>query len=387
MNTSVESIATTAAVALRRHLALLSIGMIVAIVLAPRVVRAGDSTAEAQSPAASATRLSEEGFTLYRARDYRRAAEKFLQAYTLNQDSNLLFNIARCYEALGDAEGAIEKYEEFLSTPDADVQGKRRATQTIRELRQSKAPSSPATPSPNVSAKGPTAQLAATGRDRPAGSTGPARYTELTGEGVALYQARDYRRAAEKFLQAYAVDPDPNLLFNIGRCYAALGDEPAAIDKYQAYLKAPSTDVHARAQAQAALQQLNQRRVEPTPVLVTVPSENSPASASTGAGRGRIIAGWVATAVFAAGTAVLGVRALDSANKLKAARDAFPANGPDIASLASRTTTLTVSADALGAATALIGGLTLYWTFSGPSSSSELHAGLWPGGLRLSGSF
>jgi hypothetical protein len=79
--------------------------------------------------------------------------------------------------------------------------------------------------------------------------------------------------------------------------------------------------------------------------------------------------------------------ALDSAKKLQTARDAFPANGPDIASLASRTTTLTVSADALGAATALIGGLALYWTFSGPSSSSELHAGLWPGGLRISGSF
>src|SRR2546430_12742357 len=236
MNNSVESIVTRAAVAFRRRLGHLSIGMILVIVLAPRVVRAGDSTADAQSSAASATRLSEEGFTLYRARDYRRAAEKFLQAYTLNQDSNLLFNIARCYEALGDPARAIEKYEAFLSTPDADLQGKRRATQTIHELRQSKAPSVQATPSPTFSVRGPNAQLAATGRDRPAGSTGPARYTELTGEGVAFYQARDYRRAAEKFLQAYAVDPDPNLLFNVGRCYAALGDEPAAIDKYEAYL-------------------------------------------------------------------------------------------------------------------------------------------------------
>src|SRR4051794_21842835 len=198
MNNSVESIAMRAAAAVRRRIGQLSIGMIVVMVLAPRVVRAGETTADAQPSAASAAKLSEEGFNLYRARDYRRAAERFLQAYTLGQDSNLLFNIARCYEALGDPEGAIEKYEEFLSTPDADVQGKRRATQTIRDLRQSSPASVRATPSPTVSAKGPNTQLAATGRDRPAGSTGPARYTDLSGEGVALYQAHEYRRAAEK---------------------------------------------------------------------------------------------------------------------------------------------------------------------------------------------
>jgi tetratricopeptide (TPR) repeat protein len=374
------------AVALRR-VRELSIGMFIVMVFAPRVGIASDSTVEVPSAGASGARLTDEGFELYKARDYRRAAEKFLQAYTLAQDSNLLFNIARCYEALGDPEAAIEKYESFLSTPDADVQGKRRATQAIRELRQSKSASVPATPSPALSVQSRDAQLAATGRGRPAGSGGPGRYADLSGEGVALYKAHDYRRAAEKFLQAYAFDPDPNLLFNVGRCYAALGDEPAAIDKYEAYLKAPSTDAHARAQAQAALRQLSQRHAEPTPVLVTVPSEKSPTQEGTSAGRGRIIGGWVATALFAAGTAVVGVMALDSANKLKTARDAFPANGPDIASRASHTTTLTVSADALGLTTALVGGLTLYWTLSGPSSSSELRAGLWPGGLRIAGSY
>ena len=128
-----------------RRVQQLSIGMFIVMVLAPRVVLASDSTVEVQSAGASGAKLSDEGFDLYRARDYRRAAEKFLQAYTLSQDSNLLFNIARCYEALGDPEAAIEKYEDFLSTPDADVQGKRRATQAIRELRQSKSASVPVT--------------------------------------------------------------------------------------------------------------------------------------------------------------------------------------------------------------------------------------------------
>jgi len=121
---------------------------------------------------------------------------------------------------------------------------------------------------------------------------------------------------------------------------------------------------------------------------VTAHTETSPdAPEGTRAGRGRIIGGWVATALFAGGTAVVGVMALESGSKLQTAREAFPGNGPDIASRAARTTTLTISADALGVATALIGGLTLYWTVSGPSSPSELRAGIWPGGLRISGSY
>ncbi len=43
--------------------------------------------------------------------------------------------------------------------------------------------------------------------------------TALNEEGAALYDQRDYRRAVERFLRAYAADPDPNLLFNIARCY------------------------------------------------------------------------------------------------------------------------------------------------------------------------
>src|SRR5690606_3466468 len=42
-----------------------------------------------------------------------------------------------------------------------------------------------------------------------------ASVTQLNEEGAALYAARDYRRAIEKFIQAYAIDADPNLLFNI----------------------------------------------------------------------------------------------------------------------------------------------------------------------------
>jgi tetratricopeptide (TPR) repeat protein len=91
--------------------------------------------------------LNEEGGALYAAGDYRRAAERFLQAYAVDEDSNLLFNIASCYEALGDIEAALEKYRVFLAAPDADPEGRPRAEQAIVRLTQlESSPAAPARP-------------------------------------------------------------------------------------------------------------------------------------------------------------------------------------------------------------------------------------------------
>lgn len=79
--------------------------------------------------------LNEQGADLYAARDYRRAIEKFIQAYAIEPDPNLLFNIARCYEELGDVDAAIEKYETFLKTPGADPRGQTRARESLAALR------------------------------------------------------------------------------------------------------------------------------------------------------------------------------------------------------------------------------------------------------------
>jgi tetratricopeptide (TPR) repeat protein len=98
----------------------------------------GDEAAGSVAPASSeeVTRLNESGMSLYTARDYRRAVEKFIQAYAIDHDPNLLFNIARCYEQLGDSGAAIEKYEEFVKMPGADTQGRQRAYDSLTQLRQ-----------------------------------------------------------------------------------------------------------------------------------------------------------------------------------------------------------------------------------------------------------
>ncbi len=75
------------------------------------------------------------------------------------------------------------------------------------------------------------------------------RALRLSEEAVELYKAHDYRRAIEKYAGAYTLDPDPNLIFNQGRCYEALGDRPAAAEKYKEFLARPNGDINARKKA------------------------------------------------------------------------------------------------------------------------------------------
>ncbi|HTV22205.1 MAG TPA: tetratricopeptide repeat protein, partial [Polyangiaceae bacterium] len=104
----------------------------VALALAPTTARAVDNRpSPPPASASSVAQLNEEGAALYAARDYRRAIEKFIQAYAVDSDPNLLFNIARCYEELGEIDAAIEKYETFLKTPGADTRGRQRARESL----------------------------------------------------------------------------------------------------------------------------------------------------------------------------------------------------------------------------------------------------------------
>jgi tetratricopeptide (TPR) repeat protein len=108
-----------------------------AVALGPASVHAADNRTNAAAPAnaSNVAQLNEEGAALYAARDYRRAIEKFIQAYAVDTDPNLLFNIARCYEELGEVDAAIEKYETFLKTPGADTRGRQRARESLAALR------------------------------------------------------------------------------------------------------------------------------------------------------------------------------------------------------------------------------------------------------------
>ena len=112
--------------------------MVAAGIARPTSVRAaepGADTAETSSSARIAE-LNETGARAYAERNYRAAIEKFVEAYAIDHDPNLLFNIARCYEKLGDLGAAIEKYEAFVAAPGADTEGRIKAKNSLIELRQ-----------------------------------------------------------------------------------------------------------------------------------------------------------------------------------------------------------------------------------------------------------
>jgi len=115
---------------------LLALGLCAAPALAANEGRGVASSSPASSNQANVAQLNEEGAAFYAARDYRHAIEKFIQAYAVDSDPNLLFNIARCYEELGETDAAIEKYETFLKTPGADARGRQRARESLTALRE-----------------------------------------------------------------------------------------------------------------------------------------------------------------------------------------------------------------------------------------------------------
>jgi hypothetical protein len=113
-------------------------GLLFLALLSPRLASAAEPNAsDANDASASAriTELNETGAKAYADRNYRLAIEKFVEAYAIDHDPNLLFNIARCYEKLGDVGAAIEKYEAFIAAPGADTDGRLKAKVSLRELR------------------------------------------------------------------------------------------------------------------------------------------------------------------------------------------------------------------------------------------------------------
>src|SRR6188768_1076279 len=116
----------------------LSVVLLAGGVALPSVARAAEPDAPAPADSARIAELNETGARAYAERHYRTAIEKFVEAYAIDHDPNLLFNIARCYEKLGDLGAAIEKYEAFVAAPGADTEGRIKAKASLVELQQLK---------------------------------------------------------------------------------------------------------------------------------------------------------------------------------------------------------------------------------------------------------
>ncbi len=80
----------------------------------------------------------------------------------------------------------------------------------------------------------------------------------LSDAAVAAFQAREYDRAIELFQRAYALDAQPNYMFNIGRVYEEKGELDKAVENYQAFVRQPGVEIEARENATARIKILRQ---------------------------------------------------------------------------------------------------------------------------------
>jgi tetratricopeptide (TPR) repeat protein len=64
-----------------------------------------------------------------------------------------------------------------------------------------------------------------------------SRARELFREGAERFKSGDFRGALERFEQAYQLDPNPILVYNMARAHESLGDIEDAMVAYQHYLE------------------------------------------------------------------------------------------------------------------------------------------------------
>jgi tetratricopeptide (TPR) repeat protein len=83
----------------------------------------------------------------------------------------------------------------------------------------------------------------------PVSASAKAEHKRLVSEGVAYYQAKEFRNALNSFQEAYKLDAKVNLIFNIAKCHEALDEIPDAIARYDEFAAKPGADAGSRAKA------------------------------------------------------------------------------------------------------------------------------------------
>jgi hypothetical protein len=94
---------------------------------------------------------------------------------------------------------------------------------------------SPAQPAPDPGGASPTVTMDPTPTPARAPDTAAARAHAR--QGSAYYDLNRFREAYQEFEQAYLVEQDPALLYNMGQCQRKLGNSEEALHFYRTYLR------------------------------------------------------------------------------------------------------------------------------------------------------
>lgn len=68
----------------------------------------------------------------------------------------------------------------------------------------------------------------------------------LNARAIEKFQGKEYEEAVALFEEAYALQPEPNYLFNIGRIYEESGNLEKSVEFYERFVKQPGVPLDAR---------------------------------------------------------------------------------------------------------------------------------------------
>lgn len=87
----------------------------------------------------------------------------------------------------------------------------------------------------------------------------------LLRRAVGLFDAKHFDEAIALFEEAYAIHPEANYLFNIGRVYEEKGDLEAALTYYERFVAHPEAAPEAKRMTEKRLEQLRAKLPPPSP--------------------------------------------------------------------------------------------------------------------------
>ena len=110
----------------------------------------------------------------------------------------------------------------------------------------------------------------------------PSEYEKLVKAGAKAYNNQDYDAALTSFKEAYALQPESALLYNIGRVCEDKADYNCAIEHYRKFLLAPGSDPDAREDAKDRIKSCTETLELAGGYVPTLTNTNAAAPAASG---------------------------------------------------------------------------------------------------------
>jgi tetratricopeptide (TPR) repeat protein len=108
--------------------------------------------------------------------------------------------------------------------------------------------------------------------------TTAAAVERLYAEGAAFFKAGKHQQALDKFQLAYALFPEPNLLFNMARAHEAMGERDQALTRYRLCADDPETAPEIAARARDNVAKLEELKAAELAAAIAAAAAAAPAT-------------------------------------------------------------------------------------------------------------